>query len=296
MSKTAHQPDTEASETVVELATAPDRAQDAAPDTPSDAVTETARAKDAAVEEEPEGSSAKDAVSEPKPEDGSAKAETVGESGKTKDTETESDAAEGGGGKRRVRVPRIDLDGRFTAVAVLLALTASIVAAAFLWRSYDAASGELAEQQRVRTSSAEFARAFLLYQKDDLDGWEERLTALAVPDYKGPISQAVKAQFPVITELGASSRVSVREVFVNEFDGPVAKTMVVADTQITSAEFVRTVTGMRLLVELERQNDGRWLISGIGVLGMDDEAVTDPKGNPVDLADVEVPAAPGTGE
>ncbi|MDX6741357.1 hypothetical protein [Actinocorallia sp. A-T 12471] len=260
MSHTAQQPETDAEEAV------------ASPADPEE--TEAAAADEAKAEETSESESGKPEAEE---------SETV-----------ESKAVEGEVvEKKRRRLPRVSLDDRVTAVVVLLALTASIVTAAFLWRAYAGASDELAGQQQVRTRSAEVVTAFLLYDKDDLGGWEKRLTDLAAPDYRTAVSGAIKLQEPLITQLKASSEVAVRDVFVNDFDGPVAKAVVVADSQIVSDKFVRTVTGMRLLVELQRQGDGAWLLSGLGVLGIDEEAFTDPSGNPVNADDIEVPAIPG---
>ncbi|WP_106400434.1 hypothetical protein [Actinocorallia populi] len=206
-------------------------------------------------------------------------------------------AAKDGGakdGEPAKRGLRDRLNGGVVGVLALIALVASLATSAFLWTSYSGASEELDTQQQVRTRSAEFSRAFLLYEKSDLQGWEKRLTALAAPDYRNAIGQAVKMQFPVITSLEASSDVTVREVFLNDFDGTVAKAMVVADTQVNSKEFVRTVTGMRLLVELN-QVKGEWLVSGVGVLGIDNETMTDHEGNEVDPSKVEVPEVAPTG-
>ena len=199
------------------------------------------------------------------------------------------EGGEGGGRGWRER-----LSGGVVTVTALVVLVVSLVVSGVLWNAYTGASDELDAQRQVRTRSAEFARAFLLYRKSDLDGWEKRLTALAAPDYRSAIGQAVKMQFPVITSLEADSQVTVREVFLNDFDGTVAKTMVVADTQVTSKDFVRTVTGMRLLVELNLVK-GKWLVSGVGVLGIDDETMTDHKGNAVDPEKVDIPeTAPTT--
>lgn len=186
------------------------------------------------------------------------------------------------------------LNGGVALVAALVLLVVSLGASAFLWKAHSDVSDELSAQKQVRTRSAEFARAFLLYEKSDLDGWEQRLTALAAPEYRGAIGQAVKLQFPLITSLEASSEVAIRDVFVNEFDGSVAKAMVVADSQVSSKDFLRTATGMRLLVELTRVK-GEWLVSGVGMLGIDDETMTDAKGNPVDPSKVEVPEVAPSG-
>lgn len=235
------------------------------------------------TEEALETEEAREAAEAPETEapEAEAEADDDGENAEKKPLDKEQE-------KKR-SLPRISLDGRFTAVLVLFALTAAIVSSAFLWRAWSSASQQLDAQQQVRTRSAEFARAFLLYKNADLDGWEKRLTALAVPDYRNAISQAVKVQFPVIKNLGADSQVTVREVFVNDFSGDVAKTMVVADTQVTSKEFVRTVTGMRLLVELRKQKNGAWLVSAVGALGIDDESMTDRQGNALDPSKVEIP-------
>lgn len=180
------------------------------------------------------------------------------------------------------------LNGGVVGVVALVLLVASLVASAFLWTSYSEASGELSVQKQVRTRSAEFTRSFLLYDKADLDGWEKRLTALAAPDYRSAISQSVKMQFPVIETFEASSQVTIRDVFLNDFDGSVAKAVVVADSRVTSKDFVRTATGMRLLVELNRIK-GEWLISGVGVLGIDNEVMTDADGKEIDPSKIEVP-------
>ena len=45
---------------------------------------------------------------------------------------------------------------------------------------------------------------------------------------------------------------------------------------------------MRLLVELNRVK-GEWLVSGVGVLGIDDESMTDHEGNQIDPSKVDVP-------
>ncbi|ROO88230.1 hypothetical protein EDD29_5893 [Actinocorallia herbida] len=294
MSHTAQQTETDAEEAVASTApeAGPEEAEASAVEVePSDAAEEAvpddvdaAEAKEAAPEksetaDEPSAADKAVKTDEPETADGPVKAE--------EDTE--------GKAPRKRRIPRISLDGRATAIVVLLALTVSIVTAAFLWRAYAGASDELAEQQQVRTRSAEAVTAFLRYDVDDLETWDKTLTALAVPDYRSTISNALKVQFPVITQLQATSEVTVRDVFVNDFDGPVAKAVVVADSRIVSKEFIRSVTGMRLLVELERQGDGSWLMNGLGVLGIDEEGFTDAQGNPIDApADVEVPAVPGT--
>ncbi|MEO3788353.1 hypothetical protein ABGB12_33920 [Actinocorallia sp. B10E7] len=241
--------------------------------------------------EQPEPEKVESEKAEPEkaaPEEAAEADAGPGQDGEDEPSEVEAAVGKAPAEKERPRRER-RLDGRVIAAAVVLfLLTASLVGSAFLWRAWTSSDEKLQAQQQVRTRSAEFAQAFLLYENTDLDGWEKRLTALAVPEYKSAIGQAVKMQFPLITELEADSKVTVREVFANDFDGTVAKTMVVADTQITSKEFVRTVTGMRLLVELNLVK-GEWLVSGVGVLGIDDESMTDDKGNAVDPEKLDVP-------
>jgi len=214
------------------------------------------------------------------------KTEKAEKSEKPKKAEPEAGSSGGGLAAR--------LNSGIALIAALVLLVVSVGVSAFLWRAHSNVSDELSTQQQVRTRAAEFVRAFLVYEKSDLDGWEERLKALAAPEYRTAIGQSVKMQFPVITNLEASSEAVIRDVFVNDFDGSVAKTMVVADTQVSSKEFVRTATGMRLLVELTYVK-GQWLTSGVGLLGVDDETMTDHKGNELDPSKIEVPdVAPTT--
>ncbi|GAA2731657.1 hypothetical protein [Actinocorallia aurantiaca] len=268
---------------------------------------ESKKADPKGAEEAPEEKPEKNGPEDVAEADAGSETDTDSEAG----TDTEKDAGSGPDeedepsgtapvvGKKTPAEPdeprrRFSLDGRLVPVLVLFVLTASLVGSAFLWRAWSSAEEELQTQQQVRTRSAEFARAFLLYEDTELDGWEQRLTALAAPDYRSAIGNAVKIQFPLITQLQADSKVTVRETFVNDFDGTVAKAMVVADTQITSKEFVRNVTGMRLLVELTLVK-GEWLASGVGVLGIDEESMTDDKGNEVDPEKLELPdVAPST--
>jgi len=217
------------------------------------------------------------------------KAEKAEKPQKTEDPKKAEPEAGSSGGGLAAR-----LNSGIALIAALVLLVVSVGVSAFLWRAHSNVSDELSTQQQVRTRAAEFVRAFLVYEKSDLDGWEERLKALAAPEYRTAIGQSVKMQFPVITNLEASSEAVIRDVFVNDFDGSVAKTMVVADTQVSSKEFVRTATGMRLLVELTYVK-GQWLTSGVGLLGVDDETMTDHKGNELDPSKIEVPdVAPTT--
>ncbi|GAB2837133.1 hypothetical protein GCM10022221_40540 [Actinocorallia aurea] len=290
MSQTAQQTETDAEEAVAS-------ADPEAPETgPQEAEATAAEAKTAGTVQDGQSTEdapgTEDALAD---EDAPAKNDAPAKEDAASKAEVLSSPAETLESARKRRLPRVSLDGRVTAIVVLLALTASIVTAAFLWRAWSGASDELAGQQQVRTRSAEAVTAFLRYDVKDLDAWDKTLTALAVPDYRATISNALKVQYPVITQLEATSEVTVRDVFVNDFQGPVAKAVVVADSRIVSKEFIRTVTGMRLLVELQRQGDGTWLMNGLGVLGIDEEGFTDPSGNPIDApADVEVPSVPET--
>lgn len=204
--------------------------------------------------------------------------------------EREPEATESAPSRRRgIRLRRLRPDGAVAWVTMLVVLTAATVTAVIQWRAAERTSTELAVQKQVRSRAAEFGQAFLVYHDTDLNGWEKRLAVLAAPEYRSAISQAVRMQFPIITGLQADSRVTIRDVFLNAFDGSLARTMVVADTEVRSREFVRTVTGLRLLVELTRQKTGGWLISSVGVLGIDSENMTDHAGKPIDSSKIKVP-------
>ncbi|GAA3195295.1 hypothetical protein [Actinocorallia longicatena] len=191
--------------------------------------------------------------------------------------------------KEERKARRISLDDRFVAVAVLLALTASIVTAAFMWRAWDGAKSDLDAQKDVRTKAGEYANTFLTYDYNDLDGWQKRMEEMSSPDYRKAMGGALAEQKPIILQSKAVATTTVRDVFIAEIDGTTAKAIVVSDHEVKSTAGTSTQAGMRTYLELIKKK-GAWLVNGMGFQGLDSQQATDPNGNPITADQSVVPS------
>ncbi|MEU5880492.1 hypothetical protein [Spirillospora sp. NPDC047279] len=189
---------------------------------------------------------------------------------KTADAET----ARGDSPKRRVRVaasPRL-----VAAVAALVFVTA-VTTAVIQWREAGRLAGRDRTEQQVRDRSAEFARALLAYRHADLPGARANIRALASADFGRQYETAFNGLAEVITKYKADATATVRETYLNAFDGQRAKTLVILDSEVKSTMGVRRVLGTKLLLELV-QEKGAWRVNGMTSLPADDETLTKPDG------------------
>ncbi|GAB3656449.1 hypothetical protein GCM10027589_16020 [Actinocorallia lasiicapitis] len=175
---------------------------------------------------------------------------------------------------------RISLDDRFLAIAVLFALTASIVTAGLMWRGWQGAQSELDAQRDVRAKAGEYATAFLVYDYQHLDVWQQKLASLSTPEYKAAITDTLNEQKPIAEATKAVASVTIRDVFIPEVDGNNAKAIVISDHLVKTSSGTVTQLGMRTYLELINRK-GEWLINGLGYQGLDSQKVLGPDGQPV---------------
>jgi len=100
---------------------------------------------------------------------------------------------------------------------------------------------------------------------------------LSSADFGQSYETAFDGLADVIRKYEANARATVRDVYVNEIDGPRAKSLVVLDTEVHSTAGVRRVVGTKLLLELVVEK-GAWKVDSLAALAADDESLTKPDG------------------
>ncbi|RAY16982.1 hypothetical protein DPM19_02115 [Actinomadura craniellae] len=229
---------------------------------PEEAVSEDAESEDT----EPKDTESKDA----KPEDT-----------KPKDTESEDAVSEkavpaAGGRMRRPNLPT-GTSRRLAVAALALVFATAVVTAVIQWRESDRLATRDQTEQQVRDRSAEFGRALLAYNHTDLPGARARIRGLTSADFGRTYETAFDGLAEVITKYRANATATVRDTYLNAFDGQNAKTLVVLDSEVRSTMGVRRVLGTKLLLELVLER-GAWRVDGLTTLPADDETLTKPDG------------------
>jgi len=185
-------------------------------------------------------------------------------------------AAEGGEASPRVRLA-FRPSRRLVVAAFAVLLVAATATAVIQWRTAHRLSARDRTEQKVRDRSADFGRALLAYKYTDLSAARSRIGALTSSDFGSSYETAFDGLASVITKYKATATATVRDVYLNDFDGQRAKTLVVLDSEVKSTMGVRRVLGTKLLLQLILEK-GSWRIDSMTTLAADDESLTKPDG------------------
>lgn len=182
--------------------------------------------------------------------------------------------ATGGKGSRR---PSVRVSRRLVAAALALVFLTAVATAGLQWREADRLGGQDRTEQLVRTRSAEFARALLAYRHSELDTAQARIRELSSADFNRTYETAFGGLAEVISKYQADATATVRDTYLNGFDGERAKSIVVLDSEVRSTLGVRRVLGTKLMLELVLEK-GAWRVDSMVTLPADDETLTKPDG------------------
>jgi len=192
-------------------------------------------------------------------------------------------------GKRpRIR-PSAVLSRRLVAAGLVLVFLTAVATAFLQWREADRLADRDRTEQQVRTRSAEFARALLAYRHTELDTSQSRIRDLTSTDFNRTYETAFGGLSEVIAKYEADATATVREVYLDDFDGEQAKTLVVLDSEVRSTLGVRRVLGTKLMLELVLEKDD-WRVDSMVTLPADDETLTKPDGTVEDSSKEDTPA------
>lgn len=238
------------------------------------------------TEELPAEEAPQDAVEENAAEEAEAEETAVAAGKKPEEAEPES-----AGAKPERRTPRLPagVSRRLVTAALALVFLAAVATAGIQWRAADRLTGQEGTEQQVRDRSADFARALLAYRHTDLATTQKHIRDLTSADFGNTYQTAFDGLSGVITKYEADATATVRDVYVNDFDGGRAKTLVTLDSEVRSTIGVRRVLGTKLLLELVLEK-GAWHVDAMSTLPADDETLTKPDGT------VEEPSQDDTAE
>ncbi|NUR87704.1 MAG: hypothetical protein HOY71_26775, partial [Nonomuraea sp.] len=111
------------------------------------------------------------------------------------------------------------------------------------------------------------SKALLSYDYQDLQTTRSTLTAQATGDFLATYDAAFGgAMAQVIVKLKATSRATVREVYLADVDEATAHAIVVVDQQVNTAQAIRSVKDSHLKITLVKQK-GVWKVQDVTVLG-----------------------------
>lgn len=234
------------------------------------------------TEELPAEEAPQDAVEENAAEKAEAEETAAGkrpEDAEPEQAEPKEAEPESAGAKPERRTPRLSagVSRRLVTAALALVFLAAVATAGIQWRAADRLTGQEGTEQQVRDRSADFARALLAYRHTDLATTQKRIRDLTSADFGNTYQTAFDGLSGVITKYEADATATVRDVYVNDFDGGRAKTLVTLDSEVRSTIGVRRVLGTKLLLELVLEK-GAWHVDAMSTLPADDETLTKPDG------------------
>ncbi|MDX6744885.1 hypothetical protein [Actinocorallia sp. A-T 12471] len=192
-------------------------------------------------------------------------------------------------GFRLVASPRVSR--RLSVAALVLVFLTAVVTAGLQWHEAGRLAGQDRVEQEVRTRSAEFARALLAYRHTELPDAQQRIRALTSADFGSTYDTAFAELSGIITKYQADATATVRDVYLSEIDGQLAKTLVVLDSEVKSTLGVRHVKGSKLMLELVKEK-GAWRVDAMTTLPADDDVLTDPDGKVTSTADSDAALSP----
>lgn len=151
----------------------------------------------------------------------------------------------------------------------------------------DAVTAAQDDERSARLVAAQFGETFFTYDHRDVEASTEALLGLVTDEY----AQAFQEQrLPGVAELFASTELSTQgtaeDVFLSEIGEGQARAAVVLDVLATGQLETRTLDGLTLILDLQRQG-GEWRVDAVQlpqtrILGPDGQPIVDgdPAGDP----------------
>jgi Mce-associated membrane protein len=199
----------------------------------------------------------------------------------TGDIAAEPDAPGAAAGARSLRLAaarsqrRSRLLGAALAVAVVLLVIASTLVVSQRGRANRLAQRE-AERRAVASAAGSFGEALLSYDFNDLEAARRRVVRLATENFGRNYSDAFAAGLKeAITQLQASAKATVKDVYVAGVSGDEAHAIVVLDSEVRSTAGVRQVVGSYLDLTLQRRR-GSWKVDSATSIAATRESNTPP--------------------
>ncbi|WP_225728639.1 MULTISPECIES: VirB8/TrbF family protein [unclassified Nocardia] len=158
-----------------------------------------------------------------------------------------------------------------TAVAVVVAIGAVVVGVVLSAQSSskrdsaDRAAGQLraraAGEAAARTATCDFATTISTYDYTKLDAYLAAVQKATTGEFRQTFADAAKALQDTMTQAKTSSTLAAKHCGVESFDGDRATVLVSIAQTVTNATGVQPTQQINAIVTVEKQSDGRWLVS-----------------------------------
>lgn len=166
------------------------------------------------------------------------------------------------------------------AVVTLLVIVGLAVGLAVQWRRASDLSSEASERRAVAATATMLAKALMSYDFHHLDRARAAVLAVSTKEfadkYRDAFAQGLQ---PLITQLKATAKATVRDVYVRDVEGRIARAVVVLDSEVQSTAGLRRLVGSYLEMELRREGS-KWKVNEVTAVAAAGENVTPPGATP----------------
>ncbi|HEX7167204.1 MAG TPA: hypothetical protein VF230_09510 [Acidimicrobiales bacterium] len=167
--------------------------------------------------------------------------------------------------------PTAGAGGRSAAVrwvAAGVAFFLAVAAVAFALSSRQQLADERDGREQVERVSGQLAAALLTYDYRELDEWKERVLVNATGKFRREFEETFASSLePIVTEVKATSRATVTDVYVGPIDDGAASAIVVANAIAEGTAGRRTTLASYIQLDLV-EVDGRWRVDGVTNLNL----------------------------
>lgn len=120
----------------------------------------------------------------------------------------------------------------------------------------------------VASTASRFAAALLEYDAADLEGFRARVVALATGSFRGEFEDTYEQVLvPFISDAGATSAATIKDVFLGNVTAESAEAVVVFDQVLSDGTGVRRAFDQYLRLSLVRTTEG-WRVDGVTNLNL----------------------------
>lgn len=135
----------------------------------------------------------------------------------------------------------------------------------FAWASQRNADNA---EQSMKTTAGDFLTALLQFDAQTIDADFDNILSYATGDFADQADQqfADDDTRNALRETQASSRVEIRDLFVQSFDGDRGRVFAIADQRIANNRIPNPISDQIRLEMTMRKVDGEWKVSGLDVL------------------------------
>lgn len=171
-----------------------------------------------------------------------------------------------------------DRDGRgagliFAIVAAVVLGAAAAVLAVLLVTDDDAG-----DTDDLRRAAGEFAEVFVSYDHEEPDAHRDAVLERSTGAFRGEYEEAFEEGLrDLITELGATSRGTLQDVYVTSVESNQALAIAVLDIETDGASGPRTMSDVYIRLTMVSL-DGRWLVDDVTDLSFGGGAEVAPEG------------------